>query len=48
MAMKNPPHPGSVVLSECIEPALGLALGPLFPGSLGPLLFNAPASCPTA
>ncbi|MGA9072415.1 MAG: HigA family addiction module antitoxin [Terracidiphilus sp.] len=25
MAMKNPPHPGSVVLSECIEP-LGLTI----------------------
>jgi addiction module HigA family antidote len=25
MAMKNPPHPGSVVLRECIEP-LGLTI----------------------
>ena len=25
MPMKNPPHPGSVVLSECIEP-LGLTI----------------------
>ena len=25
MAMKNPPHPGSVVLCECIEP-LGLTI----------------------
>jgi addiction module HigA family antidote len=25
MAMKNPPHPGSVVLGECIEP-LGLTI----------------------
>ena len=25
MAMKNPPHPGSFVLSECIEP-LGLTI----------------------
>ena len=25
MSMKNPPHPGSVVLSECIEP-LGLTI----------------------
>jgi len=25
MAMKNPPHPGTIVLSECIEP-LGLTI----------------------
>ena len=25
MPMKNPPHPGSVILSECIEP-LGLTI----------------------
>jgi len=25
MPMKNPPHPGSIVLSECIEP-LGLTI----------------------
>jgi len=25
MPMKNPPHPGSVVLSQCVEP-LGLAI----------------------